>query len=308
MHHRQIGSCSPSPLLPGKEEPVAQPYDRSGKWLLDHHGAAILRLANLTDIVSCQTRQPEVVQPRQTPDGLLEVRFAGRTESDWFLIEIATDPERRNAEQVLRGALLFFLDRDVVPEVLTLVLRPKGGYRVPGTHTRNSRLQLTRIGITWRVVELWTLSAEALLAVNDVGLIPWVPLCHYEGPVEPILRQCRERIDQLAKPGERENFLAVTQVLMRMWYNDPAQFAIFGGREIMIESPLIDEIVQERLAPRLQKMILRVLAARHGAVPPDITAALQAITADSRLDELTDWAARCPDFNSFRARLASSPT
>jgi hypothetical protein len=282
---------------------VAQPYDRSGKWLLDHHGAAILRLANLTDIVSCQTRQPEVVQPRQTPDGLLEVRFAGRTESDWFLIEIATDPERRNAEQVLRGALLFFLDRDVVPEVLTLVLRPKGGYRLPGTHTRNSRLQFTRIGITWHVVELWTLSAEALLAVNDVGLMPWVPLCHYEGPPEPILRQCRERIDQLAKPGERENLLAVTQVLMRMWYNDPAQFAIFGGREIMIESPLI----QELMAERLHRAILRVLAGRHGAVPPDITAALQAVTDDARLDELIDWAARCPDLDSFRARLSTPP-
>jgi hypothetical protein len=88
-----------------------QPYDRSSKWLLDHHGAALLRLAGISDIAFCRTVQPEVVQPRQTPNGLLEVRFPGRDDPDYFLIEIATDPERRNTDQVLRGALMRRPDR-----------------------------------------------------------------------------------------------------------------------------------------------------------------------------------------------------
>src|SRR5947209_5127502 len=52
---------------------VMQPYDRSSKWLIDHYAAAMLRLAGITDVISCRPVPGEVVQPRQLPDGLLEV-------------------------------------------------------------------------------------------------------------------------------------------------------------------------------------------------------------------------------------------
>lgn len=280
-----------------------QPYDRSSKWLLDHHGASVLRLAGVTDVVSCRTVQPEVVQPRQTPDGLLEVRFAGRNDPDYFLIEIATDPQRRVSEQVLRDVLLVYLDRRAVPEVITLVLRPKGTYQVPGVHTLASRLNLTRFQVSWHVVELWNLPATDLLAANDVGLVPWVPLAHYEGPPEPILQECRRRIDEQANPTERANLLAVIQVLMRMWYNEPQLFAIFGGQQAMIESPLIQEII----AQRFHKVILRRLEARFGTVPSDLATELRAVTDDDQLDALIDWATQAPDLQAFRARLATGP-
>lgn len=280
-----------------------QPYDRSSKWLLDHHGASMLRLAGITDAIACRTVQSEVVQPRQTPDGLLEVRFAGRDDPDYFLIEIATDPQRRATEQVLRGALLVFFDRRAVPEVVTFVLRPKGQYQVTGTHTLRSRLNYSQIQIHWRVITLWTTPAADLLAANDVGLIPWVPLSHYEGPPEPILEECRRRIDQQAKPEERDNLLAVTQVFMRMWYNNPRYFEIFGGRQIMIESPLI----QELLAERSHKYIVKLLESRFGPVPGDLSAALLAVQDDELLDALYDVALACPDLDAFRTRLASGP-
>jgi len=40
-------------------------------------------------------------------------------------------------------------------------------------------------------------------------------------------------------------------------------------------------------------------------VPQDIEAAVRAIQEESRLDQLVDWAARCPDLEAFRQRLAS---
>jgi hypothetical protein len=49
-------------------------YDRSSKWLLDHHGDLILFLGQVRDIAEWRTRQAEIVQPRKLPDGLLEVR------------------------------------------------------------------------------------------------------------------------------------------------------------------------------------------------------------------------------------------
>ena len=48
-------------------------YDRTSKWLIQHHGDAILRLAGLRDLASWRPLQAEVVQPRQLP-GLAQRR------------------------------------------------------------------------------------------------------------------------------------------------------------------------------------------------------------------------------------------
>jgi hypothetical protein len=276
-------------------------YDRSSKWLIQHHGVSILRLGGVTGVQSWRPLQAELVQPRQTPDGLLEVHLAGQSQAKLFLVEIATYPDRRLLEQVLRDTALVYLDRRVLPEVLTLVLHPKGQLRITGNHEETSPLGWARLQCNWRIVELWTLPAADLLAANDLGIVPWVPLAHFDGPPEPVLQQVRQRIDQQAPPDERANLLAVTQVLTRLRYNDPQVLSLLGGSQIMIESPLI----QELMAQRMHKDILRVLAARFGPVPPEIVAALQAIVDETKLDALVEWAATCPDLEAFRTRLTA---
>jgi hypothetical protein len=98
--------------------------------LIQHHGDSILRLAGLTNVSFWRPLQAEVVQPRRLPDGLLEVRLAGETEADLFLLELATYPDRRVAEQIVRDTMLVYLDRGVLPETLVVVLCPKGNARV----------------------------------------------------------------------------------------------------------------------------------------------------------------------------------
>jgi predicted transposase YdaD len=280
-------------------------YDRSSKWLIQHHGDSILRLGGLQGLRSWRPLQAEVVQPRQLPDGLIEARFEGREEPELFLVEIATYPDRRVAEQALRDSLLVFLDRRTLPEVLTLILRPKGQLRVTSPHELLSGRGWTRLQIDWRVVQLWTLPAADLLAADDVGLIPWVPLTQFDGPPEPVLQQCRQRIDQQAPADERANLLAVAQVLTRLRYNDLGLLAIFGGSQAMIESPLIDEIVNKAKCEARRASILDFLAGRFGPVPPEVAAALQAIEDEARLRGLAGWAGQCPDLDAFRARLSS---
>jgi hypothetical protein len=155
--------------------------------------------------------------------------------------------------------------------------------------------------ITWRVVELWTVPAEELLAANDVGLIPWVPLAQFQGPPEPILEECRRRIDQQAPADERANFLAVTEVLTQLRYKEPGRLSIFGSSQIMIESPLIQGLIAEQM----QKDILIVLSARFGPVPVDIRATLQGLQDEARLEDVLDWVVCCPDLAAFRKRLSS---
>jgi hypothetical protein len=218
-------------------------------------------------------------------------------------VEIATYPERRLDEQVLRDAMLVFLDRREWPEVLTIVLRPRGRLRVRGVRQLRSRRGWSDLKLMWRVVELRSVPARDLLASNDVGLIPWVPLAKFDDPPAAVLEQCRAAIDRLAPSTERENLLVVPQVLTQLRYNDPELLSLLGGRKLMIESLLIQEFV----AGRMHKDILTFLAARFGKLPAGISPALARILDEDRLEELTSWAAVRPDAAAFQSRLESKP-
>ena len=58
-------------------------------------------------------------------------------------------------------------------------------------------------------------------------------------------QQCRAQIDEEAPPEKRENLLAVTQVLEGSRYNEVGLFQLLGGRNAMIESPVLQELKAE---------------------------------------------------------------
>jgi hypothetical protein len=186
----------------------------------------MLWLAKVGRIENWRPAQAEVVQPRQLPDGLLEVRLQGELRDDLFLLELATYAERRVGKQLTRDLMLVYLDRGELPEVVTLVLRPKGKYRIPRSRNLHSRHALSSCRLQWRVVELWTIPAEDLLQVQDVGLIPWVPLTDFADPPETMMQRCRDAIEQHAPPDEKANLLAVTQVLAYLRYPSACLFAV----------------------------------------------------------------------------------
>jgi predicted transposase YdaD len=155
------------------------------------------------------------------------------------------------------------------------------------------------------VVELWTLAAEDLFAANDVGVIPWVPLTQYQGPPETLLEQCRQRIEEQARPDQQTNLLAVSQVLAGLRFSDPELLAILGGKRVMIESPVIKELLAEKRAETQQQAVGVVLEGRFGEVPQDITKRLRRIRSEKRLTDLIRYASRCPDLEAFRTELFS---
>lgn len=283
---------------------MPQVFDKSSKWLLEHHGSAVLQLAGLREIAACHSLQSDVVQPRHLPDGLLEVRLRGQARTR-LIVEIATYPEPRVVQQAADDLMLVYQARGVMPELLTLVLRQRGQYRVPSEFEARSELGWTALHCSWKVVELWQVPAEELLAAGDVGIIPWVPLSRFEGPPRDILQRCRDRIDREAPHQERRNLLAVTQVLTKLRFPDPQLLMLFGGRQVMIDSPLIRELVAENTQETLQQVIVRILTARFGTVSDALAARVKSVRKKEELDNMVSFAALCAGLAAFEARLTA---
>jgi len=281
----------------------AKDKDRSGKWLIEHHGDAILRLGGVTDLVKWQAAPTDLVLPTKLPDGLLFAWRAGRDRPEPYIVEIATYPELRAGEQALRDLLLFYLTRGEVPNVLVLVLRSKGKLRLPDHAHRPGSDGVTEFRARWRVVELWTVPAEPVLATADPGMMPWVPLMQSADPPEVVVRRCREVIDQNAPAEEHDGLITVTQVFTRLRYKDPNLLTILGGKSVMIESPLIREIVAEGR----HKDILNILTLRFGQVPPELEAEVRSILDETVLDAVVKLTVSSPDLEHFGAELRAIP-
>jgi hypothetical protein len=290
-------------------------YDKSSKWLIRRYGGVILRrLLGIRRIASWKALQAETVAPRRLPDGIIEVRRVGKPRPALFVLEISTYPYKRLARQALDDALLIYLERGIVPEVVSIVLRPRGQRPVPGELTVLSEEGTTQIRVQWKVVEVWKIPAEELLTAGDVGLIPLVPLARFDGPVEPILQECRERIDRIPSETECENLRVVTHFFAGLEYNDPRLFEKLGGNNAMFKtgSPILREIVEEetRKAAREAKRqmaetaITSVLTARFGPEAEALRTRLKAI-GDTRFEEFFGLAGTCPDLASFREQIPS---
>ena len=210
---------------------MRQAKDRFSKWLISHFGNMILQLAGIGDFTRWQAVQPETVAPRRLPDGLIEVTFPEDPLPVPFLIEVETYADNSADPQVFEDILLITLDRGEIPDVVALILQPKGNIIVTGEQERRSRKGTAVLAANWHVIELWTLNAEALLALNEVGVVPWIPLTHFASEPEPLLRQCRERIDLHPNRAERAALVVITHLFVSMAFREPALRDIFGEDE-----------------------------------------------------------------------------
>jgi predicted transposase YdaD len=282
-------------------------YDKCSKWLLQHHADSILRLAGVRDIASWKAIQAELVMARRLPDGLIEVHHQGERKPDPYIVEVATYPDARLAEQILDDTAAFRLVRRALPEVVVLFLHPKGQIEAAGSAELRSRRGFTSWNVGWRAIRLWEVPAADLLAAGDIGLIPWVPLAKIEGPPEPVFRECRDRIRREAPENEQGPMLVITHFLAGLKYDDRRVFELLGGRQVMRESksPIVQELRAEWMREANQDMIVELLVDRFGPEARELRTDLEGIEDATRLKELTKLAFTCPDLDAFRSQISS---
>lgn len=278
-----------------------QRYDIGGKWLLQNFGREALRIGGLTNVEHAEPMPGEVVQNRRYPDSLLRAFLQGETRPTHVLVEIATYPERRALKQALDDLTLAYSTLGHLPDLVFLVLRPKGKLRIGGEHEVSGRLGLSRLTARWRTIELWTLSAETFLAEGDVGLLPWVPLMEMAGSPEQALQRCADRITRESPAKKEGDLLAIADVMTELRFPGSELARIFLEKPAMIDSPAI----KRWKAETAHEMILEVLKDRFAATPRDITKSLRAILDERKLRRLNLLAAKCKDLDAFREALGT---
>ena len=194
----------------------------------------------------------------------------------------------------------------MVPEVVTLILYPRGKRPIPSTLLLPSEEAFSSIQVSWRVVELWKIPAAESLAAGDIGLIPWVPLAKIDGTPEPVFRECKARIARVGSKDEQESLLVVTHFLAGLRYDDERLLKLLIGRKAMLKSksPIVREVIAAGILEGRQAMVLDTLVKRFGAKAGKLKTKLKAIEDDARLTELNLLAATCPDLDSFRRQLS----
>jgi len=302
---------------------MRQDKDRATKWLIANHGDSILRLAGIEGFVRWKAVVPETVAPRRLPDGLLEVRFPEQADPTLVLVEVETYPASDADPQTFEDILIVRMEKRRLPEVVCFVLKSRGNVAVNGHVSETSAGGTTRLAADWRVVRLWELDADDLLANGDIGLVPFAPLARSTRTPLEVLTACRDRIDQVPDMRDRATLLAVASVYSDLAFPEQRSFDFYGGYTKMTESPVWEEmrramaehyhvqwkeegLVEGRAEGRrivLREDTLADLAERFGSVPADVTDRVNASTDEPRLRALRKLALTAPTFDAFLVEL-----
>ena len=211
--------------------------------------------------------------------------------------------------------MFVYLDRGVLPDAICLVLRQRGRKRVPRSIDISSPDGNTRLRMNWTVIELWSIPAQSLLDMDDVGVVPLIPLSDVGDSLQPILHRCRKIIDERAPANEHENLIVATAILAGLRYTEADVFPLFGDRKMIFESPLLKEAAeelreearkegrQEGRQEGLQAAIVRLLKKHFPEIPERIRTRVTELHDESRLEELLDKASDCTDLAEFEAEL-----
>ncbi len=299
-----------------------QDKDRGSKWLLGKHGDALLRLAGITGFTRWEHVPAEVVAPRRSLDGLFKLAYPNEAQPRLVIVEIESYADSTADRQVLDDIMLVVLEHRRMPEVVSLILKPKGEVAVNGRDERASPSGQVRLIGTWPVVKLWEIDAETLFADGDDGLIPLAPLARTDRPPVEIVTRCVDRMNAVADDIERSSLLSVASIFLKLAGAPFDLIQLPGGKAMFLEK-IVRQMEEAELAEAREKLqrqyaegqregqrqgqrsaVVAFLEGRFGTVPEELVAALNAVADDTRLRELSRTAATCPDLTAFAAELA----
>ena len=283
---------------------MAQQYDRTMKRLTSVFTGDYVRFVLGTEVFRAEAVEIEE-KDKELPSLSREVDFVCRVELDGesalLLIEFQTawaaDMPQRMAGYSWR--LHERYGEGVYPVVV--VLRPGG--QLQGEW----RMSAWGRDVAWcrtEVRALWEVEAEEVVSQGLVGLYPLLPLMRWQAS-EPAVVLARSQdliLEQIEGREARADAYVALRVLSGMSYPMALVDQILQRRELMLESPVYEQIMEEgRQAGReqgreqgreeglqagLREGVLEVLEVRFGAVPSALAEQVRQLKDRERLEGL----------------------
>jgi predicted transposase/invertase (TIGR01784 family) len=141
--------------------------------------------------------------------------------------------------------------------------------------------RLENLECRFNVVRIWEVEPEVLLATP--GLLPYAVLSRTDAP-EGMLRQVVSRLEQLPNSASKNDLMAATSILGGLKLEGDTIRRVIRS-EMMRESVIYQEIVQESELKQAQSLILRQLNRRVGNLSLELETRVKTLPL-VRLEEL----------------------
>jgi hypothetical protein len=223
------------------------------------------------------------------------IRVAGRP--DWLLavdFQAGHDTVAKLPDLLLYSSALFKRHGLGVRSLLVLLDRGADSPRRTGLYERGFPGEPFDVALRYRVVRVWQMAPQQWLA-GGLGLVPLAPLGnvrHQELPA--LIAQMKRRLEREVSASQAAELWSAAYILMGLRYEQALIQRLLQGVVTMKESVTYRAILEEGEAQGLtkgkieeaRKMLLLQGQSQFGEPPPEVVAALNALTDVSRLEEL----------------------
>ncbi|AGY59494.1 DUF4351 domain-containing protein [Gloeobacter kilaueensis] len=268
-------------------------------WL---RGPGVTWQQNLDTVIVAQQRRTDFLIAFQDPQGeqkLLHIEFQRAV--------VLGNPTEEPPGRMATYALFAFNRYGQVPEqVLVLLIDSPASRSVPDCFTAGG------VRVEYQVIRLWEIDPQPLLESGLPGLMPLVPLMAGQNVV-PLLDASIGVIEQeIESAQERAEVLSVMALLASLRNRRMIQeyFRSQGMKDLLRETPLFQEMVQEEVQQAVQaaklQTLLHQLGRRFGPLPEELQRQLEAVTDAEQLERLIDAAIDAVQLEDFRTSLPAA--
>jgi predicted transposase YdaD len=272
-------------------------FDAANKYILDAYPADWIALAGLPAGSAARVVDADFSTVSRAADKLILVEGA---EPYLAHLEFQSGPDGELDSRVLVYNVLAF-EREKLPVKSVVFLhRPQALVRgVIGRVVYGDAAE-HRLEFTYKLVRVWELRPEALLAAG-IGTLPLAPISAVrEADLPGLIDAMKVRFDQEVSPERVPELWVATGVLMGLRYSDDIVLHLLRGIRQMRESTVYQAILREGLdkgreegreegrADEARSLLLRIGTRQFGPPDVDVRTRLDAVNDLGRLESLMD--------------------
>ena len=291
----------------------------SAEFAEDYVRFALGQAPSYAEVLEVETVDKELPALMREVDFVAKVEIAG--EQMVLLVEFQTRWEGDVPQRML-GYTWRLYERHKLPVYPMVMVFREGGVLRDALEIRALELEVLRF--RFRVVSVWEMDGTEVVAQGLRGLYPLLPLMKWAGKdAEEVLEESQKLVlEGIADTEDRADAYVALYVLSRMRYPLALVDQILRRKEIMLESPVYQEILEEGKAmgleqgleqglehgrgERLREDVWDVLEVRFKRVPLDIEEQVRQIRGRKTLEGLLRKAVLVESLDVFRSLLAEA--